>query len=53
VIEIPSIDHLVELENAWEEDGYLYLQLELCSKSLTQYLEEGKVLTESEVQFQI
>ncbi|XP_021955413.1 membrane-associated tyrosine- and threonine-specific cdc2-inhibitory kinase [Folsomia candida] len=40
--------HLVELETAWEEDGHLFFQLELCSKSLNQKIEEGGFLTEEE-----
>ncbi len=41
--------HLVELETAWEEDGHLFFQLELCSKSLNQEIEEGSFLTEDQV----
>lgn len=40
---------MVELERAWEEEGYLYLQMELLSKSLTQAIEDGHYLTETEV----
>jgi serine/threonine protein kinase len=46
---IESNSHVVELESAWEEDGHLYLQMELCSTSLNQDIEEGHSLTESEV----
>ena len=49
VVNIPSHTHLVELERAWEEEGHLYLQMELCSKSLNQYIEEGHHLSEVEV----
>ena len=40
VVNIPTNLHLVELERAWEEDGHLYLQMELCLKSLNQEIED-------------
>jgi len=46
VVAIPPHDHLVQLENAWEEEGHLYLQMELCANSLNQYIEEGHQLNE-------
>lgn len=49
VVNIPTNIHMVELERAWEEEGYLYLQMELLSKSLTQEIEDGHYLTENEV----
>lgn len=49
VVNIPTNVHMVELERAWEEEGYLYLQMELLSKSLTQEIEDGHYLTENEV----
>lgn len=49
VVQIPSHKHLVELERAWEEDGHLFLQLQLCSKSLNSDIEDGHQLNESEV----
>ncbi|CAL8129806.1 unnamed protein product [Orchesella dallaii] len=48
VINIPTSLHMVALESAWEEEGYLFLQMELCSKSLTQEIEDGHYLTENE-----
>lgn len=44
---------MVELERAWEEEGYLYLQMELLSKSLTQHIEDGHYMTENEVSISI
>ncbi|CAL8071164.1 unnamed protein product [Orchesella dallaii] len=41
------LDELAQ-ESAWEEEGYLCLQMELCSKSLTQEIEDGYYLTENE-----
>ncbi|CAL8129797.1 unnamed protein product [Orchesella dallaii] len=48
VINIPTSLHMVALESAWEEEGYLFLQMELCSKSLTQEIDDGNYLTENE-----
>ncbi len=49
VVNIPAQNHLVVLERAWEEEGHLYLQMELCLKSLNQYIEENHQLSETEV----
>jgi len=46
---IESNSHVVELETAWEEDGHLFFQMELCLKSLSQDIEEGHLFSESEV----
>ncbi|ODN00332.1 Membrane-associated tyrosine- and threonine-specific cdc2-inhibitory kinase [Orchesella cincta] len=48
VTRIPPSLHLVALISAWEEEGHLFLQMELCSKSLTQEIEDGHYLTEDE-----
>ncbi|CAG7833977.1 unnamed protein product [Allacma fusca] len=42
VVNIPTNLHLVELERAWEEDGHLYLQMELCLKSLNLDIEDSE-----------
>jgi len=48
VVNIPYHSHLVQLERAWEEENHLYLQMELCAKSLNQKVEDGIALTETE-----
>jgi hypothetical protein len=40
MIGITPNPHLVDLEMAWEEEGHLFFQLELCLKSLNQEIEE-------------
>jgi hypothetical protein len=43
---IPKHDNCVEFIGAWEEDDYLYIQLELCRTSLEEYTEENHDITQ-------
>jgi membrane-associated tyrosine/threonine-specific cdc2-inhibitory kinase len=43
---IPKHDTCVEFIGAWEEDDYLYIQLELCRTSLEEYTEVNHDITE-------
>jgi membrane-associated tyrosine/threonine-specific cdc2-inhibitory kinase len=39
-------DNCVDFVGAWEEDGYLYIQMELCRTSLECYTEVHHQITE-------
>lgn len=43
---IPKHDNCVEFIGAWEEDDYLYIQLELCRTSLEEYTEVNHDITQ-------
>ncbi|PNF42335.1 hypothetical protein B7P43_G03678 [Cryptotermes secundus] len=43
---IPKHDNCVEFVGAWEEDDYLYIQLELCRTSLEEYTEVNHDITQ-------
>jgi hypothetical protein len=43
---IPKHDNCVEFIGAWEEDDYLYIQLELCRTSLEEYTEMNHDITQ-------
>lgn len=42
-------ENCVKLYHAWEQDDRLYMQLELCQGSLSDYLRENKVVVEQRV----
>lgn len=42
-------ENCVKLYHAWEQDDRLYMQLELCQGSLSDYLRESKVVVEQRV----
>jgi membrane-associated tyrosine/threonine-specific cdc2-inhibitory kinase len=46
---IPKHDNCVEFIGAWEEDDYLYIQLELCRTSLEKYTEENHDITQDKL----
>jgi membrane-associated tyrosine/threonine-specific cdc2-inhibitory kinase len=46
---IPKHDNCVEFVGAWEEDGYLYIQLELCRTSLEEYTVENHDITQDKL----
>ncbi|XP_021927368.1 membrane-associated tyrosine- and threonine-specific cdc2-inhibitory kinase isoform X2 [Zootermopsis nevadensis] len=43
---IPKHDNCVQFIGAWEEDDYLYIQLELCKTSLEEYTEVNHEITQ-------
>lgn len=43
---IPKHENCVQFIGAWEEDDYLYIQLELCRTSLEKYTEVNHEITE-------
>jgi hypothetical protein len=43
---IPKHENCVQFIGAWEEDDYLYIQLELCRTSLEKYTEVNHEITQ-------
>jgi hypothetical protein len=43
---IPKHDNCVQFIGAWEEDDFLYIQLELCRTSLEEYTEMNHEITQ-------
>lgn len=41
--QLPKHPNLVQFYKAWEENGYLYIQTELCQCNLTEYLEHNEL----------